>query len=150
MRFAELEFSVEYIFVRAPPSGGGSNAPRPAVSVPHIDVNADGCQARRARSCKKPHVEDEFRRFWLNLNVCNAWMICKFGIVSKRYLLMFGILRWHVQLIIVWSQIVHQAFNCTRLDDLQNWHHFQMVLDNVSANTTYYCLVTDCAPLCAV
>ena len=29
-------------FVRAPFSGGGSNAPRPAVSVPHLDVNADG------------------------------------------------------------------------------------------------------------
>ena len=39
-------------FVRAPPSGGGSKAPRPAVSVPHIDVNADGCRARQARSCK--------------------------------------------------------------------------------------------------
>ena len=48
---------------------------------------------------------------------------------------MFGILRWQVQLIIVWSQIVHQAFNCTRLDDLQNWHHLRTVLDNVSANT---------------
>ena len=48
MRFAELEFSVEYGLVRAPPSRGGSNAPRPAVSVPHIDVNADGCRARRA------------------------------------------------------------------------------------------------------
>ena len=52
MRFAELEFSVEYSSVRAPPSRGGSNAPRPAVSVPHIDVNVDGCQARQARSCK--------------------------------------------------------------------------------------------------
>ena len=40
------------IFARAPPSGGGSNAPRPAVSVPHIDVNADGCRARQARSSK--------------------------------------------------------------------------------------------------
>ena len=39
-------------FVRAPSSGGGSNAPRPAVSVPHVDVNADGCRARQARSCK--------------------------------------------------------------------------------------------------
>ena len=36
----------------APASGGGSNAPRPAVSVPHLDVNADGCRARQARSCK--------------------------------------------------------------------------------------------------
>ena len=52
MRFAELEFSVENSFVRAPPSGDGSNAPRPAVSVPHIDVNADGCRARQARRCK--------------------------------------------------------------------------------------------------
>ena len=28
-------------FARAPSSGGGSNAPRPAVAVPHLDVNAD-------------------------------------------------------------------------------------------------------------
>ena len=52
MRFAELEFSVEYGLVRAPASGGGSNAPRPAVSVPHIDVNADGSRARQATSCE--------------------------------------------------------------------------------------------------
>ena len=39
-------------FVRALSSGGGSNAPRPAVSVPHLDVNAGGCRARQARSCK--------------------------------------------------------------------------------------------------
>ena len=39
-------------FVRAPSSGSGSNAPRPAVPAPHIDVNADGCQARQARNCK--------------------------------------------------------------------------------------------------
>ena len=52
MRFVELVFSVEYSFLWAPPSGGGSKAPRPAVSVPHIDMNADGCRARQARSCK--------------------------------------------------------------------------------------------------
>ena len=57
MRFAELEFSVEYGLVRAPHPGGGSNAPPPAVSVPHIDVNADGRRARRAS------VEEEF---WKN------------------------------------------------------------------------------------
>ena len=57
MRFAELEFSVEYSFVRAPPSGAGSNAPRPAVSDPHIDVNTDGRRARRASD------EEEF---WKN------------------------------------------------------------------------------------
>ena len=57
MRFAEVEFSVEYGLFRAPPSGGGSNAARPAVSVPHIDVNADGRRARRA------NVEEEF---WKN------------------------------------------------------------------------------------
>ena len=66
--------------------------------------------------------------FWLNLNGCNAWMIYKIGIISKRYLTMFGILRRHVQLIIDRSQIVHQVFNCTRPDDLQNWHHLQTVL----------------------
>ena len=37
-------------FVRAPSSGGGSNAPRPAVPVPHLDVNADRRRARQARS----------------------------------------------------------------------------------------------------
>ena len=52
-------------------------------------------------------------------------MIYKIGIISKRYLIMFGILRWHVQLIIVWSQIVHQVLKYTRLDYLQNWHHLQ-------------------------
>ena len=31
----------------------------------------------------------------MNLNDCNAWMIYKIGIISKRYLIMFGILRWH-------------------------------------------------------
>ena len=55
-------------------------------------------------------------------------MIDTIGIISKRYVIMFGILRWHVQLTIVWSQIVHQVFNCARLDDLQNWHHLQTVL----------------------
>ena len=58
---------------------------------------------------KIPHVEEEFRRFWLNLNVCSAWMIYKICIISK-----------------------------------------ERVLDNVwnfaVAYTTYYCLVTDCAP----
>ena len=63
MRFAELELSVEYSLVRAPPSGGGSNAPRPAVSVPLIDVNADGCRTRRAS------VEEEF---WKNCLILMA------------------------------------------------------------------------------
>ena len=87
MRFAELKFSVEYSLVRAPPWGGGSNDPRPAVSVPHIDVNADGCRARDKREVAKiPHVcRGEFRRFWLYLNVCNAWMIYKIGIIPSCY-----------------------------------------------------------------
>ena len=63
-------------------------------------------------------------------------MIYKIRIISKRYVIMFGILRWHAQLFAVWLQLVHQAFNCTRLHDLRNWHHSQTVLDNVSANTT--------------
>ena len=77
MRFAELKLSVEYSFVRAPPSGGGSNAPRPAVSVPHIDVNADGCRARQARSCQKTACGGGISEIWLNIDVCNAWMIYK-------------------------------------------------------------------------
>ena len=89
MRFAELVFSVEYSFVRAPPSGGGFNAPRPAVSVPHIDVNADGCQSRQARSCKKT--------------------ACQGGI----------------------SEISDVSLCLQRLDELQNWHHFQTVVDDV-------------------
>ena len=60
MPFADLEFSVEYSLVRAPPSGGGSNAPRPAVSVLHIDVNADGCERDKREVAKIPHVEEEF------------------------------------------------------------------------------------------
>ena len=31
---------------------------------------------------KIPYVEKEFRRFWLNLNVCSARMIYKSGIIS--------------------------------------------------------------------
>ena len=37
-------------FVREPPSGGDFNAPCPAVSVPHLDVNAGRRGARQARS----------------------------------------------------------------------------------------------------
>ena len=37
-------------FVRAPSSGGGSNAPRPALSVLHLDVNAGRRGTRQARS----------------------------------------------------------------------------------------------------
>ena len=40
-------------FGLAPSSGGGSNALRPALSGPNLDVNADGGWARQARSCKK-------------------------------------------------------------------------------------------------
>ena len=39
-------------FVRAPSSGGGSNVARPAVSIPHLDVNVDECRAKQAKSCK--------------------------------------------------------------------------------------------------
>ena len=39
------------LLLRAPASGGGSNAPRATVSVPNVDVNADECRARQARSC---------------------------------------------------------------------------------------------------
>ena len=91
MRFAGLEFSVEYSLVRAPPSGGGSNAPRPSVSVPHIDVNADGCRARQARICKNTACRggiSEISDVSLHY-VCNAWMIYKIGIISKRYLIVF-------------------------------------------------------------
>ena len=97
MRFAELEFSVEYNLVRAPPSWGGSNTPRPAVFVPHIDVNADGCRARQARSSKNTACRggiSEISDVSLD-HVGNAWMIYKIGIISKRYLMVFGVLRWH-------------------------------------------------------
>ena len=82
-------------YVRAPPSGGGSNAPRPAVSVPHINVNADRCRVRQARSCKNTACRGGISEIWLNYNVCSAWMIYKIGIVSKKNLITFGILRWH-------------------------------------------------------
>ena len=35
--------------------------------------------------------------------IARAWMIYKIGIISKRYLIMFP----QIQLIIVWSQVVH-------------------------------------------
>ena len=86
-------------------------------------------------------------------------MIYKIGIISKRYLIMFVILRWHVQHIIVWSQIVHQAFNCTCLDALQigiiSKRYVIMFPRNrylimfgifAVARATFCCLVTDCAP----
>ena len=73
-------------FVRAPSSGGGSNAPRPAVSVPRIDVNADGCRARQARSCES--------------------IACREG----------------------FQEILVVSSSLQRLDDLQNWHHFQTVV----------------------
>ena len=41
------------------------------------------------------HVEEELRRFWLDPDVCSAWMIYKIGIISKRHLIMFRILLWH-------------------------------------------------------
>ena len=97
MRFVELDFSVEYSLVRAPPSGGGSNAPRPAVSVPHIDVNADGCRARQARNCKNTACRGGISEIsGVSLDyVCNAWMIYLIGIISKPYLIVFGVWRWH-------------------------------------------------------
>ena len=76
-------------FFRAPPSGGGSNAPRPAVSVPHIDVNADGCRARQTISCKN--------------TACRGRI----------------------------SEISDVSLCLQGLDNLQNWYHFQTVLDNV-------------------
>ena len=72
---------------------------------------------------------------------------------------MFGILRWHVQLSIVWSQIVHQVCLIARAWMIYkigiNYKRYlldnvfkKLVLDNVwnFAVATNYCLVTDCAP----
>ena len=39
-------------FIRAPFSGSSSNAPLLTLSVPHIDVNADGGIAKQARSTR--------------------------------------------------------------------------------------------------
>ena len=40
--FLETGISRSNHFVRVPSSGAGCNAPRPALSAPHLDVNADG------------------------------------------------------------------------------------------------------------
>ena len=83
-------------FVRAPPLRGAAPTPL-ALPCPFRTSTRTRADAERdIREVDKiPHVEEEFRRFWLNLNVCSAWMIYKIGIISKRYLIMFGILRWH-------------------------------------------------------
>ena len=61
----------------APASGGGSNAPRSAMSVPHIDVNEDGCRARQARSCKNTACRGGIPEIWLSVDVCSASIIYK-------------------------------------------------------------------------
>ena len=76
--------SRSYSFVRPPSLGDGSNARRPAVSVPHLDVNADRCRARQARSCKNIACRGDILEIWLYIDVCSAWMIYKIGIISKR------------------------------------------------------------------
>ena len=66
------------------------------MSVPHIDVNADGCRAKQVRSCKNT--------------------ACRGGI-----------------------PYISVVFQCLqRLDDLQNWHHFQTVV-------SFYCNVLNFA-----
>ena len=42
MGFSKLEFFDQIASFERRLSGGESNAPRPALSVPHLDVNADG------------------------------------------------------------------------------------------------------------
>ena len=89
MRFAEQEFSVEYSFVRAPHSGGGSNGPLPAVSVPHIDVNAYGCQSIQARSCKNTACRGGISEV-SDVSLCLQRLDdLQISIISKRYLIMF-------------------------------------------------------------
>ena len=76
-------------FVRAPSSGGGSNAPRPAVSVPHLDVNADRRCARQARSafffCILGGIRPSYS--WIlayaELERINKGQHFKIGIISK-------------------------------------------------------------------
>ena len=43
MGCSELEFLGQIASFERLSSGGGSNAPRPALSVRHLDVNANGC-----------------------------------------------------------------------------------------------------------
>ena len=56
-------------FVRAPSSEGGSNVPRPALSVWHLDVDADGCWARQARSAQKKYFRTVLSSYSSDLDV---------------------------------------------------------------------------------
>ena len=63
-------------FVRAPSSGGGSNAPRPAVSVPHLAGIGYVSWARQARSkCANFCILGSTRPSysWILAYICRAW-----------------------------------------------------------------------------
>ena len=51
--FSKLELLGQIVFVRKRSSGEASNSPRPALSVPHLDVNAHWRCRGQARGCKK-------------------------------------------------------------------------------------------------
>ena len=74
-------------FVRAPTSGGGSNAPRLAVSVPHNDVNEDRRQAR--------HSEKRVFLFYFRRYAPEFWWILaylEFERVNKRPHFQIGVI----------------------------------------------------------
>ena len=85
-------------FVLPPSSGGGSNAPRPALSVPHLDGNAGGCRARQARSRKNiacrgwiPEILVLSSRLQ-RLDALQIWHHFQTVVAS---IVVFWIVRWH-------------------------------------------------------
>ena len=47
------------------------------------------------------YFEEEFRRFWLHLNVCSVWIISKIGIISKG---------WVVAKVLFFAVVLSRAF----------------------------------------
>ena len=109
-------------FVRAPSSGGGSNAPRPALSVPHLEVDADRGWARQATNCKNVvlwggNIEASVVSW--RLQRLQSVMISKIGKISKRQLLKvlnFAVVNSRAFVLLDWSL---QGLNESNTGNLQ-------------------------------
>ena len=85
-------------FVRAPASGGRLQRPSPCRvrSAHRRERTWTDAERDKRKVANIPHFEKEFRRFWLYLNVCSAWIIYESGIISKRYELLIDVWKFEV------------------------------------------------------